>query len=247
MSSKTGVPLHSSVAWLSAINRGPRALRDFLDRRGLDHHGPDGLGMLSWIQNQHRHDGPTRYRLMAVALDAGLKPAGPPKAAVSPLLTACMALDARAMALLLAAGADPDRGGAGKAAPLPLEPVVQHTCRGSGPSPDAITARAHRLAQLLLDAGADPNRAPRDGRHVLDELILSLPDRTRTAAIGRFLDLFWEAGCQWQEGWNEVSIGPSRTRFPHVARMRCTQAEQHRLELATAPAPKAAPSMALRL
>ena len=158
-----------------------------------------------------------------------------------------MALDARAMALLLAAGADPDRGGAGKAAPLPLEPVVQHTCRGSGPSPDAITARAHRLAQLLLDAGADPNRAPRDGRHVLDELILSLPDRTRTAAIGRFLDLFWEAGCQWQEGWNEVSIGPSRTRFPHVARMRCTQAEQHRLELATAPAPKAAPSMALRL
>lgn len=225
--------LSATTAWLSAINRGPKALEAYLTRNGTDFHGHDGLGVLTWIQQQVPSSA-RQQDLLRVALSLGVPADGPPGAMVSPLLTATMRACLPSAQLLLSAGASPDHGGAGCV--LPLEPIVDSMAHRTT---TILASNAIMLAGCLLSAGANPNLPRRNGQPLLSPLIRQLPVNWGDASttIGRFLDLFWRAGAHWQEGDDEALEGQRIWQgLPSHARALRANTQAQALDQATLPA-----------
>lgn len=240
--------LDQANAWLSAINRGPDALSAHLAQHGLDYHGHDGLGVLTWIQNQHEKRPRFALSMLDVALASGVDPNGPATASISPLLQALMRGHDHVARHLLSAGANPNHGGAIGAPVLPLEPVIDRLLLGRN---DANTInQAREIAEAMFEAGADPNGVRRSGKPLLEPLIRELSETPmpRAIAMTRFLDVFWNAGHQWFSRWDEDLEDVVRWKhLPLHARQVIAQRETDRLELATAPSPTTMPRSGPRL
>lgn len=215
--------------WLSAINRGKYAMVDYLKEHGLDYHGQDGQGVLSWILRQKFSKGKTAEMLEA-AIALGISPSGPPGAAVTPLHNALLAKDNDAAALLLGHGADPNNGGS---LVIPLE-VVLGSVRWEHDDAKSM-AQINEAVSLLLAAGADPNRRPRSsGEHLMDSLISNLSEIERNAAIKKLFHQLWQNGASWQTRWDEdILDAPAWKELGHQARLESAKKEEADLDSAT--------------
>lgn len=237
MSKNSGAMTHQEIAVLSAINRGAKALSAVSASDIQSYRGPDELGVLCWIMRQYQSEKPPFVcKLLQIAIDKGAPIDGPPKSRFTPFVHALQA-DRLALALWLF-----EHGASSKLSRQnqfsPLESLVYRLSQvgwRQGFYLKHDRANSIALAKGMIERGADPFGDCLDASCPVEHMVKRLRLISQVDTANAFMDVFWRAGCEWKQEWNQYveEAGPKWKGLPMRADTLRTEKAADQLEEAT--------------
>lgn len=227
---------------MSAINRGPEALRSARDEQVRDFRGTDDMGALCWILRQHENKNSEFVcKMMQIALDKGAPIDGPEDCKITPLV---FSLQCSGKHQLPTARWLVERGASCRArAPGRVSPLEQLTHRmsrlGWRPGVQLKKDRANSiaLAECLIAGGADVAGDCRVVSAPVENLLRELPMVRQIGTVQAFMDVFWRAGCPWDPQWERYLHGASShwKTLPERAQRLSTEEQASHIQSNTCP------------